>query len=109
MVKWSVLEKEKLWIDLVGPYELHDFFLYQILRYGYRPAKVYRLAKAAFGGEYDGETIDLRHLATCLCRLLNRRLIPDIGSLCDNRNRSAHRLIPGCGPGIHVCRHIILI
>ena len=43
--------------DLVGPYELHDFFLYQILRYGYRPAKVYRLAKAAFGGEYDGETI----------------------------------------------------
>ena len=43
--------------DLVGPYELHDFFLYQILRYGYRPAKVYRLAKAAFGGEYNGETI----------------------------------------------------
>ena len=40
--------------DLVGPYELHDFFLYQVLRYGYRPAKVFRLAKAAFDGQYDG-------------------------------------------------------
>ena len=43
--------------DLVGPYELHDFFLYQVLRYGYRPAKVFRLAKAAFDGQYDGETV----------------------------------------------------
>lgn len=43
--------------DLVGPYELHDFFLYQILRYGCRPAKVYRLARAAFEGQYDKETI----------------------------------------------------
>lgn len=43
--------------DLVGPYELHDFFLYHILRYGCRPSKVFRLAKAAFDGEYDSETI----------------------------------------------------
>ena len=43
--------------DLVGPYELHDFFLYQVLRFGFSPAKVYRLAKRAFTGSYDEETI----------------------------------------------------
>lgn len=43
--------------DLVGPYELHDFFMYYILRYGYRPSKIYRLAKIAFKGEYDDTTI----------------------------------------------------
>ena len=43
--------------DLVGPYELHDFFLFYILRYGYHPAKIYRLAKLAFDGVYDKETI----------------------------------------------------
>ena len=43
--------------DLVGPYELHDFFLYHILRFGCRPAKVYRLAKYAFSGVYDEATI----------------------------------------------------
>ena len=43
--------------DLVGPYELHDFFLYYVLRFGYAPAKVYRVAKLAFAGRYDDETI----------------------------------------------------
>lgn len=43
--------------DLVGPYELHDFYLYQVLRYGFSPAKVYRLAKLAFAGSYDDTTI----------------------------------------------------
>ncbi len=43
--------------DLVGPYELHDFYLYHIIRYGCEPSKVYRLAKCAFGGMYDDETI----------------------------------------------------
>lgn len=43
--------------DLVGPYELHDFFLYQMIRFGYSPAKIYRLAKIAFEGEYSSETI----------------------------------------------------
>lgn len=38
--------------DLVGPYELHDFFLYNVLRCGFGPAKVYHLALAAFGGRY---------------------------------------------------------
>ncbi len=43
--------------DLVGPYELHDFFLYYFLRFGYEPAKIYRLAKYAFEGEYEDEVI----------------------------------------------------
>lgn len=49
--------------DLVGPYELHDFFLYYFLRFGFRPAKIYMLAEHAFNGKhekagrYDSETI----------------------------------------------------
>ena len=43
--------------DLVGPYELHDFYLYYILRYGYAPSKIYRLAIQAFKSQYDRETI----------------------------------------------------
>ena len=43
--------------DLVGPYELHDFFLYYMLRCGYPPAKVYRAAKLAFAGLYDDGTV----------------------------------------------------
>ncbi|HIZ45973.1 MAG TPA: NAD(+) synthase [Candidatus Olsenella pullistercoris] len=43
--------------DLVGPYELHDFFLYEVLRHGSAPAKTYRLARHALGDRYDDETI----------------------------------------------------
>ena len=43
--------------DLVGPYELHDFFLYYMLRWGFSPEKVFRLALSAFSDEYDMETI----------------------------------------------------
>ena len=43
--------------DLVGPYELHDFFLYFILRCGYEPSKIFRIACMTFDGEYDKETI----------------------------------------------------
>ena len=43
--------------DLVGPYELHDFFLYHFLRFGSRPAKIYYLAQIAFSGVYDQATI----------------------------------------------------
>ena len=43
--------------DLVGPYELHDFYLYYVLRFGFEPSKIYRLAKLAFEGTYDSETI----------------------------------------------------
>ena len=43
--------------DLVGPYELHDFYLYYFLRFGYEPEKIFRIAKLAFAGEYDDATI----------------------------------------------------
>ena len=39
--------------DLVGPYELHDFFLYYMLRFGFHPEKIFRLTRQAFGEEYD--------------------------------------------------------
>lgn len=43
--------------DLVGPYELHDFFLYYVMRFGFAPTKLYRMAKHTFQGEYDTQTI----------------------------------------------------
>lgn len=43
--------------DLVGPYELHDFFLYYMQRAGYEPDKIYRIAKIAFEGEYKDKEI----------------------------------------------------
>lgn len=43
--------------DLVGPYELHDFFLYYMLRWGFEPRKIYRIAKQAFAGIYDDATV----------------------------------------------------
>lgn len=43
--------------ELVGPYELHDFFLYYVMRFGYSPSKIYRLAKRAFDGAYSDDTI----------------------------------------------------
>jgi len=43
--------------DLVGPYELHDFFLYYTLRFGFNPAKIFFLATQAFGDKYDKEAI----------------------------------------------------
>ena len=43
--------------DLVGPYELHDFFLYFMRRFGYEPSKIFRIACMTFDGEYDKETI----------------------------------------------------
>ena len=52
--------------DLVGPYELHDFFLYHMLRLGFSPAKIYRLAKIAFKGVYE-EAFILKWLKT-FCR-----------------------------------------
>ena len=43
--------------DLVGPYELHDFYIFNFVRYGYSPKKIFRLAKIAFEGVYDDETL----------------------------------------------------
>ena len=52
--------------DLVGPYELHDFFLYYVMRFGFRPQKVFVLAQKAFNGKYDDETI--KHWLSTFCR-----------------------------------------
>ena len=73
--------------DLVGPYELHDFFLYYFLRYGFRPAKIFMLAQAAFGEAYDKETI--KKWLTTFCRRFfsqqfKRSCLPDgpkVGSI----------------------------
>ena len=43
--------------DLVGPYEIHDFYIYYTLRYGFAPDKLYRMARMAFKGAYDDETL----------------------------------------------------
>ena len=43
--------------DLVGPYELHDFYIFNFVRYGYTPKKLFRLAKIAFGEKYDDATL----------------------------------------------------
>ena len=43
--------------EIVGPYELHDFFLYYLLRYGFSPRKLLRYAEAAFAGQFDVQTI----------------------------------------------------
>ena len=73
--------------DLVGPYELHDFFLYYMIRFGYEPSKIYRIARMAFWGEYDDETI-LKWLQTFYRRFFSqqfkRSCLPDgpkIGSV----------------------------
>lgn len=58
--------------DLVGPYELHDFFLYYTVRFGFSPAKVYRLAKLAFRNEYE-DAIILKWLKTFFRRFFNQQ------------------------------------
>ena len=66
--------------DLVGPYELHDFFLYYVLRFGYTPKKVLFLAEQAFRGQYDKDTI-LKWLKTFYRRFFaqqfKRSCLPD--------------------------------
>ncbi len=66
--------------DLVGPYELHDFFLYYFLRFGFRPSKIFFLATHAFKKKYDKETIK-KWLTTFCRRFFNqqfkRSCLPD--------------------------------
>lgn len=66
--------------DLVGPYELHDFFLYYMVRFGYEPSKIYRLAMYTFRGRYDSATI-LKWLETFCRRFFSqqfkRSCLPD--------------------------------
>jgi NAD+ synthase (glutamine-hydrolysing) len=73
--------------DLVGPYELHDFFLYYMMRYGFSPAKIMLLAQNAFGARYDKATI--KKWLTTFCRRFfaqqfKRSCLPDgpkVGSI----------------------------
>lgn len=73
----EILQKTE---DLVGPYELHDFFLYHMLRTGSSPARIYHLAEYAFAGEYDNDTI-LKWLRTFIRRFFaqqfKRSCLPD--------------------------------
>ncbi len=66
--------------DIVGPYELHDFFLYHVVRFGYEPSKVLRIAEIAFKDQYDRQTI-LKWLKTFYRRFITqqfkRSCIPD--------------------------------
>ena len=66
--------------DLVGPYELHDFFIYYMLRFGFEPSKIYRLAQKAFEGIYTDEII-LKWLKTFCRRFFSqqfkRSCLPD--------------------------------
>ena len=73
--------------NLVGPYELHDFYIYYTLRFGFTPEKIYALANKAFDGEYDKKTIK-KWLVTFYKRFFSqqykRNCIPDgvkIGSV----------------------------
>ncbi|MCM1319247.1 MAG: NAD(+) synthase [Muribaculaceae bacterium] len=83
--KGEIVQKTE---DLVGPYELHDFFIYQTLRYGSSPAKVYFLARHAFAGKYNNETI--KHWLNTFYRRFftqqfKRSCMPDgpkVGSIC---------------------------
>ena len=66
--------------DILGPYDLHDFFLYHMVRYGENPAKILYLAKAAFKGEYDEDVIR-KWLKTFISRFFaqqfKRSCLPD--------------------------------
>ena len=66
--------------DLVGPYELHDFFIYYTVRYGFSPKKIFRLANIAFNNKYD-ETILKKWLAVFAKRFVTqqfkRSCLPD--------------------------------
>lgn len=83
--KGEIVQKTE---DLVGPYELHDFFIYHTLRYGTSPAKIFALARIAFEGRYDEDT--LRHWLINFYRRFfsqqfKRSCMPDgpkVGSVC---------------------------
>ena len=74
--------------DLVGPYELHDFFLYYTLRYGFTPRRIYFMARKAFEGMYDNATV-LKWMKVFFRRFFSqqfkRSCLPDgpkVGSVC---------------------------
>lgn len=83
--KGNIVQKTE---DLVGPYELHDFFLYYLLRYGFSPKRIFSMALQAFDGRYDRETIK-KWITTFFRRFFaqqfKRSCLPDgpkVGSVC---------------------------
>lgn len=74
--------------SLVGPYPLHDFFLYYVLRFGFEPKKIFHLAQLAFGGEYSKETVlkwEKNFYKRFFSQQFKRSCLPDgvkIGSVC---------------------------
>ena len=66
--------------DIVGPYKLHDFFLYNFLRFGYSPKRLYSMALVAFDGKYTAVVVK-KWLLTFLRRFFNqqfkRSALPD--------------------------------
>ncbi|MBQ9940434.1 MAG: NAD(+) synthase [Clostridia bacterium] len=66
--------------DIVGPYELHDFFIYYMIKFGFSPEKIYRMAKVTFGDEYPSDQI-LKSLKTLYNRFFaqqyKRSCLPD--------------------------------
>lgn len=83
--KGNIVQKTE---DLVGPYELHDFFLYYMLRYGFSPGRVWILAKKAFAGGYDDATIKhwmIVFYKRFFSQQFKRSCLPDgpkVGSVC---------------------------
>ena len=66
--------------ETVGPYELHDFFLYYMIRYGFTPSKIYRMALQAFDGSYNAETIykwEETFLRRFFAQQFKRSCVPD--------------------------------
>ncbi len=74
--------------DLVGPYELHDFFLYYMLRYGFSPSRIFFLARHAFAGRYTAEVIlkwERVFFRRFFAQQFKRSCLPDgpkVGSVC---------------------------
>ena len=74
--------------ETVGPYELHDFFLYYMIRYGFAPSKIYRMAVNAFEGVYDADTIykwEETFLRRFFTQQFKRSCVPDgpkVGTVC---------------------------
>ena len=74
--------------DLVGPYDLHDFFLYYFIRYAYSPSKIFRIAKIAFDGIYDEKTIykwEETFIRRFFTQQFKRSCVPDgpkVGTVC---------------------------
>ena len=89
--------------DLVGPYELHDFFLYYVLRFGFSPSKIYRLAKLAFENVYE-EAVILKWLRTFYKRFFaqqfKRSCLPDgpkVGSVAVSPRGDLRMPSDACG------------